>query len=159
MTAIALSPIVKEEARGAGLLEWLSIPRARVRLTLYGWTPRVPQIFRLHVPPSARVDLDRHVFVEAASRYAARRKTARALAVVEDCSAHQVEREIADVLSAQECLKVGLSEDRDLRLFETRWRAPVVTHFVSHPVFLLPVGAVLIRKWALVPGVTRWARE
>ena len=148
-----VTPRQDDGSRHRILSEWLSKPRPA--LTFSGWRERMCNIYRAHVRPCARFDVERYAFVEAWSKDVARTKTAQALAIVEDRNVHQVEHEITGVVSALECIEFGVSEDLDLRLFETRWNGGAVTAFVSHPVFLLAAHATLIRKWALVAGVTR----
>jgi len=46
-----------------------------------------------------------------------------------------------------------MSEDIDLRLFETRWGDGKITSFVEQPLFLLAAPVGLIRKWTTVSGV------
>jgi len=113
-----------------------------------------PRLYRAHVQPardSRAPELT--VFVEAASHQAAIRKIANALAALEGRLPDAVEERIYNCYSARELIDDGMSEDNELRLFETGWSGGRPTHFVEQPLFLVAAPAALIRAWARISAV------
>ena len=96
---------------------------------------------------------ERTAFIEAASHRDAVRKIANVVAALETRLPDQVEERIYNCYSAYELIDEGVSEDIDLRLFETGWSGNRAICFVEEPLFLLAAPAALIRKWARVPEV------
>jgi hypothetical protein len=60
------------------------------------------------------------------------------------------------------CLRDGLSQDMELRLFELSWRNGNVIGWVRDPIFWLTRPSTLTRKWLQIPESwrpTRGTRE
>lgn len=93
---------------------------------------------------------ERTAFVEAASREGALRKIAAVIVALEyGSTVESVSERIYNLNRAAECIEEGLSEDHELRIFETGWGKAIT--FVEHPLFLLDDPAPLCRKWAQIP--------
>jgi hypothetical protein len=108
-----------------------------------------PRLFRAHIEADSHKP-ERTAFVEAASHRDAVRKIANAVAAFEGRLPDTVEERIYNVTSARELIEEGLSEDIELRLFETGWYDNEAVSFVQEPLFLLASPAALIRKWAQI---------
>jgi hypothetical protein len=117
------------------------------------------RLYRAHITPRAHDyrGPELTAFVEASSREGAVRKIAAAIVAAMEfgSTAESVAERIYNCNSAQECIDDGLSEDVELRLFETGWSGNKAICFVEHPLFLLANPAPLCRKWAQCPRVTR----
>jgi hypothetical protein len=64
-----------------------------------------------------------------------------------------VAERIYNCYSGKDLIDEGLSENPELRLFETGWTGGKATHFVTEPLFLLDHPAELCRLWASIPAV------
>ena len=113
------------------------------------------RLYRAHVQPSDYRGLERTAFVEASRHDGACKKIAAAVAALEHRQPADVADRIYNVYSAQELIDEGVSDDLELRLFETGWSGGRATHFVREPLFLLAEPSALIRKWAAVPQEAR----
>jgi hypothetical protein len=85
------------------------------------------------------------VFLLAASRDDAQERTVGALAAIHGIAAQNVR--LSNLASFQEMIDIGISEDRDLRVFELAWKGPSVSAWVGHPLFLTD-DCTLLGKWA-----------
>jgi hypothetical protein len=110
-------------------------------------TTQFPPHYRAHISADDR-GAERTAFVEAASPRDAARKIADAVAAFEGRSSDTVERLIYNLASARELIEMGVSEDFELRLFETGWNGGKAVSFVQEPLFLLAAPSALILKWA-----------
>ena len=90
---------------------------------------------------------ERVAFVEATNGRAAIKKVAASIAGLEYRSPSAVEERLYNVQSAQECVDEGLSDDAELRVFETGWNGHSPT-YVEQPLFLVAAPATLIRAWS-----------
>ena len=108
-----------------------------------------PRLYRAHVTAADTYGVERTAFVEAASHRAAARKIANVVAAIENRLPDQVEERIYNVYSSSELIEEGLSEDIELRLFETGWCGGKAAYFVEQPLFLISAPA-LIRKWGRI---------
>jgi hypothetical protein len=110
------------------------------------------RLYRAFVQPRRWPDIELTAFVEASSRQVAIDRIAAAIATLEYSSTvESVSERIYNCASAIECVAQGLSEDRELRIFETGWGGGKAICFVEHPLFLVPDPAPLCRKWAQIP--------
>ena len=113
-----------------------------------------PRLYRAHVQPARDGRAPEiTVFVEAASHHAAVRKIANALAAMETRLPDAIAERIYNCYHARELIEDGVSEDVELRLFETGWSGDRAVSFVEQPLFLVAAPA-LIRKWATVAEVS-----
>lgn len=85
------------------------------------------------------------VFVFAASRDDARERALGALAAIHGIAVEDVR--LGELASFVEMIDIGVSEDRDLRVFELAWKGPSVSAWVGHPLFLTD-DSTLLGKWA-----------
>ncbi|WP_144151887.1 hypothetical protein [Paraburkholderia sp. BCC1885] len=85
------------------------------------------------------------VFLMAASREAARKEAADALAAIHSITPDHVS--LHHVASFRELVESGVSEDEDLRLFELAWEGAHVSAWADHPLFLTDDHS-LLGKWA-----------
>jgi hypothetical protein len=114
------------------------------------------RLYRAHICSAYGYGTERTAYVEAASHRDATRKIANAVAALECRLPDAVEERIYNCTSARELIEEGLSEDIELRLFDTGWCGGEAISFVQEPLFL--AGAPdLIRKWAQISsmGVSR----
>jgi hypothetical protein len=113
--------------------------------------PNFSRLYRAFVSSRDYREPERTAFVEAYSHNAAAKKIADVVAALEFGSTpEQVQERIYNCSSGQELIDEGLSEDLELRLFETGWTGGKATHFVEEPLFLLDAPATLIRVWARI---------
>lgn len=110
------------------------------------------RIFRAHVSPAFDFGPERTAYVEAFSHRDAIRKIANAIAALESRLPDAVQERIYNVASARELVNEGLSQDVEVRLFETGWYAGQAISFVQEPLFLVCAPA-LIHKWAQISSV------
>jgi len=108
------------------------------------------RLYRAHIEPSDCRGVERTAYVEASSHDCACKKIAAAVAALEHRAPADVADRIYNPYSAQELVADGLSDDLELRLFETGWSGGKATHFVREPLFLLAEPSALIRKWAAI---------
>ena len=116
-------------------------------------TPSVspyPRLYRAHIGAES-YGIERTAFVEASSHQAAVRKIANAVAALEICLPESIHERIYNVASAADLIDEGVSQDVDLRLFETGWSGNQAISFVEFPLFLI-TSPTLIRKWAQTSG-------
>jgi hypothetical protein len=85
------------------------------------------------------------VFLLAGSRDDARERAVGALAAIHGIAVQSVR--LSNLASFQEMIDIGISEDRDLRVFELAWKGPSVSAWVGHPLFLTD-DCTLLGKWA-----------
>jgi hypothetical protein len=85
------------------------------------------------------------VFVLAASRDDARECALGALAAIHGIAVEDVR--LGDLASFDEMIEIGVSEDRDLRVFELAWKDSSVSAWVGHPLFLTD-DSTLLGKWS-----------
>lgn len=88
---------------------------------------------------------DSIVFLMAANRDDARERASGALAVIHDIAVQDIR--LANVASFQDMIEAGVSEDRDLRVFELAWKGSHVSEWAAHPLFLTD-DSTLLGKWA-----------
>jgi hypothetical protein len=96
---------------------------------------------------------ERTAFVEAASHRDAIRRIANAVGALEMQLPDQVEERIYNCASARELMDEGMSEDVEMRVFETGWSGGKPICFVEEPLFLVAAPAALIRRWAQISAV------
>jgi hypothetical protein len=109
-----------------------------------------PRLYRAHIAADS-YGTERTAFVEALSHHGAIRKIANAVAALEQRLPQTVQDRIYNCWSAAELIEDGMSEDVELRLFETGWSGDRAVSFVEEPLFLVASPA-LIRKWATIAG-------
>jgi hypothetical protein len=85
------------------------------------------------------------VFALGASREDARKFISTAVSLIS--SIHPDELELFNLASFRDLVDAGVSDDEDLRIFETAWRGPIVTGWTIRPLFLT-YDASLPAKWA-----------
>jgi hypothetical protein len=91
-------------------------------------------LHRAFVEPRRSPGIELTVFVQASSRRWAIHRMAIVIAALEDGSTvESVSERIYNCVSAAECLEEGLSEDPELRIFETGWSGGKPICFVRHP--------------------------
>ena len=113
------------------------------------------RLYRAFVQPRRGPDIELTAFVEASSRPLAIDRIVAAIAALEyGGTVESVAERVYNCASAVECVTQGLSEDRELRIFETGWGGGKAICFVEHPLFLVPDPAPLCRKWAQIPHPT-----
>ena len=94
---------------------------------------------------------ERVAFVEAIYDHAAAlKKVAAAIAALEYRSPSAVEERLYNIQSAQECVEQGISDDVELRVFETGWNGRAPT-YVEQSLILVAAPATLIRAWYRCP--------
>jgi len=109
-------------------------------------------LHRAFVEPRHWPGIELTAFVKASTRRWAIHRIATVIAALEDGgTAESVSHRIYNCTSAAECVEEGLSEDLELRIFETGWGGGKPICFVQHPLFLVPDPAPLCRKWAQIP--------
>lgn len=111
--------------------------------------PPYPRLFRAHIA-AGRDGVERTAFVEASCHHGAIRKIAAAIAAIEMRSPEEITERCYNVWSARELIDDGMSDDTELRLFETGWSGERVISFVENPLFMLADSGPLIRKWASI---------
>lgn len=111
-------------------------------------------LFRAVVEPSRDVSpyTERIVFVEACNREDAARRITLHIAAIDDVPADQVSFYNLD--SKSELIAHGVSDDLDLRIFETGWRGNKVECWVEAPMFLVRAPEPYVRRWASLPKVS-----
>jgi len=85
------------------------------------------------------------VFLLARSREAANRRAVRTLAVLFDIPEADVY--LYNLASFADLVGSGVSDDEDVRVFETGWKGAEVSAWVEHPLFLTDDKS-LLGKWA-----------
>ena len=113
------------------------------------------RLYRAHIEPSEWRGVERTAFVEASSHNCACKKIAAAVSALEHRQPAEVADRIYNCYSAQELVDAGVSDELELRLFETGWSGGKATHIVREPLFLLAEPSALIRKWAAIPQEAR----
>ena len=109
------------------------------------------RIYRAFVAPpqSNGRGIELTAFVHAMSHEGAIRKITRVIAAMEFGSTPEsVAERIYNCASADELIAEGRSEDIEDRLLETGWCGNQPTHFVEHPLVLMPDPTPLLRVWA-----------
>jgi hypothetical protein len=86
-----------------------------------------------------------HAFALESTREAARRFFNSAIALIAGRPANELE--IYHLDSYQDLVNNGISDDEDLRVFETAWRGVTVAGWVERPLFLT-TDPTLVGKWA-----------
>jgi hypothetical protein len=84
-------------------------------------------------------------FALCAAREDARRFFFAAISLVSGI--HQDELELFNLESFDDLVNAGVSEDEDLRIFETQWNGANVVGWTNRPLFLTP-DPTLIARWA-----------
>jgi hypothetical protein len=109
-------------------------------------------LYRAHIapPPNSR-GAARTAFVDACSHNCACKKIAAVIAALEHRQPIEVADRIYNCYAAKELIEEGLSEDTEVRLFETGRAGGIATHFVPQSFFLLPEPAALGRAWVRCP--------
>jgi hypothetical protein len=119
------------------------------------------RLYRAHVeadhPDSHRPE--RMAYIESIDEDSARRRIVAILAAWEFLKPQDAEERVSNCQSARDIIKEGISEDREMRLFEVARSATRVTAFVREPLFLLQAPGALIRKWASIPQEDLAAQE
>jgi hypothetical protein len=105
------------------------------------------RLYRAHIGSADWRRPERTAFVEAFSHNCACKKIVAAVAALEHRQPAEVADRIYNCYSAKELVDEGLSEEIELRLFETGWSGGKATHFVSEPLFLLERPRALIAVW------------
>jgi hypothetical protein len=108
------------------------------------------RLYRAQVMPVDWRGRERTAFVEAVSHNCACKKIAAVIAALEHRQPADVADRIYDCHGAQELIEEGVSEDIEIRLFETASSGGKATHFVTEPLFLVDRPAALCRKWAAI---------
>ena len=108
------------------------------------------RLYRVVVGSPDSVHPERVAFVEATNGHSALKKVAAAIGALEYRSPATVGARLYNVQSAQECIDDGLSDDSELRVFETGWNGHAPT-YVEQPLFLVSAPADLIRVWSRYP--------
>jgi hypothetical protein len=109
-------------------------------------------LHRAFVEPRRWPGIELTAFVQAPTRRLAIHRIAIVIAALEDGgTAESVSERIYNCASAVECIEEGMSEDPELRIFETGWSGGKPICFVQHPIFLVRDPAALCRKWAQIP--------
>jgi hypothetical protein len=109
-------------------------------------------LHRAFVAPRRSPGIELTVFVQAATRKWAIHRIAIVVAALEDGgTAESVSERIYNCASAVECIEEGMSDDPEMRIFETGWSGGKPICFVEHPLFLVRDPAALCRKWAQIP--------
>jgi hypothetical protein len=98
-------------------------------------------------------------YIESIDEDSARRRIVAILAAWEFLKPQDAEERVSNCQSARDIIKEGISEDREMRLFEVARSATAVTAFVREPLFLLQAPGALIRKWASIPQEDLAAQE
>ncbi|WP_086380508.1 hypothetical protein [Caballeronia sordidicola] len=93
--------------------------------------------------PNSRAD--RVVFLMADSREAASMRAKSVLAALLDIDPSEVR--LYNLASFVDMVESGVSDDRDLRIFEIGWNGLTVRVWAAHPLFLTD-DASLLGKWA-----------
>jgi hypothetical protein len=106
------------------------------------------RLYRDHISPADWRGTERTAFVEGSSHNCACKKIAAAVAALDHRTPEQVAERIYNCYSAKELIDEGLSDDLELRIYETGWSGGKATHFVEHPLFLTAEPGVLARAWA-----------
>jgi hypothetical protein len=94
-------------------------------------------------PPEGVVD----AFAISASREEARRLFNAAVSIISGI--HEDELELYNLESYSDLIDAGVSEDEELRVFETAWKGAEVTGWTARPLFLTS-DATLLSKWAML---------
>lgn len=112
----------------------------------------ISRLFRAHIEPDPeRAHYpERWAFFEGYDDDYARRRIASILAAAEMIRPQEAAERVSACQSARDLIKQGLSDDRELRLFEVARLDNRVTKFVQQPLFILAEPAALIRKWASI---------
>ncbi|WOD14480.1 hypothetical protein [Paraburkholderia kirstenboschensis] len=84
-------------------------------------------------------------FALRATRKEARRFFCSAISLVSGI--HQDELELFNLESFDDLVNAGVSDDEDLRIFETQWNGAHVVGWATRPLFLTP-DTTLIARWA-----------
>ena len=100
------------------------------------------QLFRVRMSPAADGVI---AYVMADSRESASRKVRTALSMLRDLPLY--ESRVEEVRSFGDLMRVGVSEDRDLRVFEKESRDGKVSAWITTPLFLTDDSS-LLGKWA-----------
>jgi hypothetical protein len=109
-------------------------------------TLNLTRLYRAHI--GAGPDRpERTAFVEANDSINAIYKVASLVALIDGRSQENIQDLIYNCRSAAECIKQGVSEDEQIRIFETVWIGDDAVDFVEHPLFLVSDPAPLVRKW------------
>ncbi|MDR5837456.1 hypothetical protein [Caballeronia sp. LZ034LL] len=99
------------------------------------------QLYRLRMAtPAALV-----IFILAENRESATRRARTALSMLRDVPLH--ESHVEEALSFAELARAGVSEDRDVRVFEDSSHDGTVNAWLTAPLFLTNDGS-LLGKWA-----------
>jgi hypothetical protein len=85
------------------------------------------------------------VFAMGASREDARKLISTAVSLI--ASIHSDELELFNLASYRDLVDAGVSDDEDMRIFETAWRGPDITGWTTRPLFLT-YDSSLPAKWA-----------
>jgi hypothetical protein len=110
------------------------------------------RLYRAFVQPCRWPGIELTAFVEASSHQSAIRRIAAVIVALEcGSTVESVSERIYNCASAVECVEEGLSEDPELRIFETGWGGGKPICFVQHPLFLVADPAPLCRNWAQIP--------
>ncbi len=109
-------------------------------------------LHRAFVAPRRSPGIELTAFVRAPTSKLAIHRIATVIVSLEDGgTAESVSERIYNCVSAVECIQEGLSEDPELRIFETGWSGGKPICFVEHPLFLVRDPAALCPKWAQIP--------
>ena len=84
-------------------------------------------------------------FARCASREEARRLFYAAISLLSGI--HEDELELFNLASLDDLMTAGVSNDEDVRIFETQWNGAHVVGWTTRPLFLLP-DPTLIARWA-----------
>lgn len=106
-----------------------------------------PQIYRVRIPPYVWRDPVRFAFIEASSTGEACTRVANATRAFDTCPRSDLLQRVS-ATSHEDCLRRGVSDDLELRLFEVAWRDGVIIAWVEQPIFLLRAPGALTLKWA-----------
>lgn len=135
--------------RGARVLEPLPLDGAEVRHPLPPVIAWHWQIYRVGIKPTSKRHVERFAYIEAGNEPDACSRVATAAAALDCCRFDDALARVA-AKSYDDCCRVGVSDDPELRLFELGWTHGSVTTWVCQPIFLLPRPYQLTLKWASV---------
>lgn len=135
--------------RGEMVLEPLPLDDIEVRTPLPPVIAWHWQTYRVNIKPKSKRHVERFAYIEAGNEQDACSRVATAASVLDCCRFDDALRRVA-AKSYEDCCRVGVSEDPELRLFELGWNHGTVTTWVHQPIFLLPRPSPLTLKWASV---------
>lgn len=105
------------------------------------------RLYRAHIEPHHWRGVERTAYIEAFGERDALDLIAAVIGVIERRPPDEVRERLYNCKSARECIEEGLSEDQELRLFETG-SGPEGLSYVREPLFLVEAPSRLARVWS-----------